>query len=134
MDHSATADQSVAYRVVHRDHGQSDRHVHRGGVRIPTGPCVGYSWNFGDGSDRIRARTRRIPTPPAGTYGVTLTVTDNQGATGTGGRSGRCQRADDTDRAAVCRPGVTGYRRQRLGHRVVDRARRRRFGPSPPTS
>ncbi len=46
----------------------------------PDGTIVSYSWNFGDGT----TGTGKIVTkayPSAGTYTVTLTVTDDQGAT-----------------------------------------------------
>ena len=43
----------------------------------PEGPITSYAWNFGDGSDGVRARRHNTPTRAAGTYTVTLTVTDN---------------------------------------------------------
>ncbi|MFZ5376121.1 MAG: PKD domain-containing protein [Patescibacteria group bacterium] len=48
----------------------------------PDGNIVSYSWNFGDGSTGSGVTTSHTYTQ-AGTYQVTLTVTDNAGATGT---------------------------------------------------
>ena len=46
----------------------------------PDGTIVSYQWDFGDGATGTGARiTKRYSAP--GTYTVTLTVTDNQGAT-----------------------------------------------------
>jgi len=51
------------------------------GSNDPDGAITGYSWNFGD------SNSSTLPNPThtysnAGTYNATLTVTDNQGATG----------------------------------------------------
>jgi PKD repeat protein len=45
------------------------------------GSIVSWAWTFGDGRP-TPDRRRRTPTRPAGTYDVTLTVTDDDGATG----------------------------------------------------
>jgi PKD repeat protein len=48
----------------------------------PDGTIASYAWNFGDGQTGTGAApTHSYATP--GSYSVTLTVTDNQGATGT---------------------------------------------------
>ncbi len=52
------------------------------GSSDPDGTIASYAWNFGDGS----TSTQPNPThtfAASGTYGVSLTVTDNDGATGT---------------------------------------------------
>ncbi len=46
------------------------------------GSIVSYSWNFGDGSAPATAQNPSHSYAAAGTYSVTLTVTDNQGAQG----------------------------------------------------
>ncbi len=46
------------------------------------GTVVSYSWDFGDGSTATGAKATHTYAT-AGSYGVRLTVTDNQGATGT---------------------------------------------------
>jgi len=46
----------------------------------PDGSIVSYSWNFGDGSAPVTAQNPSHSYAAAGTYPVTLTVTDNQGA------------------------------------------------------
>src|SRR5688500_6148049 len=50
------------------------------------GRIVSYRWNFGDGrSETTSEPTARHHYGLAGTYGVTLTVTDDRGITGTKG-------------------------------------------------
>ena len=52
------------------------------GSRDPDGSIVSYAWNFGDGSSANGVTATHTYTN-ANTYIATLTVTDNQGATGT---------------------------------------------------
>ncbi len=47
------------------------------------GTIAGYSWNWGDGSPATNGVISTHSYGSAGTFPVTLTVTDNQGATGT---------------------------------------------------
>lgn len=47
------------------------------------GTVVSYDWNWGDGSSHDSGRTASHAYDVPGTYTVTLTVTDNDGATGT---------------------------------------------------
>ncbi|HEY3353408.1 MAG TPA: PKD domain-containing protein [Polyangia bacterium] len=47
------------------------------------GTIVGYAWSFGDGSAPGSGRTVSHAYAASGVYTVTLTVTDNRGATGT---------------------------------------------------
>jgi len=48
----------------------------------PDGTIVSYMWNFGDGSAPATAQNPSHSYAAGGTYSVTLTVTDNQGAQG----------------------------------------------------
>jgi len=52
------------------------------GSNDPDGSIVSYSWNFGNGQSATGLATQVNYTTP-GTYIVSLTVTDNRGATGT---------------------------------------------------
>ncbi|WP_054010242.1 PKD domain-containing protein [Arthrobacter sp. ERGS1:01] len=47
----------------------------------PDGTVASYSWNFGDGSPAATGKTVSYTYAAAGSYQVTLTVTDNLGAT-----------------------------------------------------
>ena len=47
----------------------------------PDGSITNWSWSFGDGSSGLGSTTSRVYAD-AGTYNVTLTVTDNSGSTG----------------------------------------------------
>jgi probable HAF family extracellular repeat protein len=51
------------------------------------GPIAAYSWNFGDGSAVATGVTTSHTYSTAGSFSVTLTVTDNNGATGAANRT-----------------------------------------------
>lgn len=57
------------------------------GSADPDGTIASYSWNFGDGTPAGAGRTTTHNYAAAGTYQVRLTVTDNDGATGTVART-----------------------------------------------
>src|SRR5207247_1172532 len=46
----------------------------------PDGSIAGYSWSFGDGSPAVTTQNASHTYAAGGSYTVTLTVTDNQGA------------------------------------------------------
>src|SRR5439155_948855 len=47
----------------------------------PDGTIASYNWTFGDGSPALTAQNPTYTYAAGNTYTVTLTVTDNQGAT-----------------------------------------------------
>ncbi len=53
----------------------------------PDGTITAYSWNFGDGSPAVTTQNASHAYGAAGTYTVTLTVTDNLGATNSSSQS-----------------------------------------------
>jgi hypothetical protein len=57
---------------------------HGRGSSDPEGPIASYSWDFGDGSLPGSGAQPSHPYATAGTYQVTLTVTDGAGATDPG--------------------------------------------------
>jgi PKD repeat protein len=57
--------------------------VNGSGSSDPDGTIASYSWNWGDASPRASGATATHTYGVAGTYTVSLTVTDDKGATGT---------------------------------------------------
>ena len=53
----------------------------------PDGSITGYSWNFGDGSPAVTTQNASHAYAAGGTYTVTLTVTDNLGASNSSSQS-----------------------------------------------
>ena len=53
----------------------------------PDGAITGYSWNFGDGSPVVTTQNASHTYATGGTYTVTLTVTDNLGASNSSSQS-----------------------------------------------
>ncbi len=68
--------------VVHVHHERADGERQRATSSDPDGSITGYSWNWGDNTAASTGAVTSHPYATAGTYTVTLTVTDNQGATG----------------------------------------------------
>ncbi|MFC9328912.1 S8 family serine peptidase [Kitasatospora sp. NPDC057015] len=57
----------------------------------PDGTVAGYSWNFGDGTTGTGAQpSHTFPYGSSGTYSTTLTVTDDQGGTGSASTTVTC--------------------------------------------
>ena len=75
----------------------------------PDGTVASYSWNFGDGSAAGTGKTTSHSYTAAGTYSVVLTVTDNQGATGT-----------VTHAVTVTASGVTTFANDLFGRTVAN--------------
>ncbi|RKR72934.1 beta strand repeat-containing protein [Frondihabitans australicus] len=57
------------------------------GSTDPDGTVASYSWNFGDGTAAVTGKTANHTYAAGGTYTVSLTVTDNGGATNTATQS-----------------------------------------------
>src|SRR5207247_10509867 len=66
----------------------------------PDGSIAGYSWNFGDATTST-AQNPSHTSAAAGSYTVTLTVTDNQGATNAVTHSVTVTAANQQRKAAV---------------------------------
>jgi PKD repeat protein len=84
------------------------------GTSDPDGSIVSYAWNFGDGGTSTLAHPSHTY-QTAGPYIATLTVTDNQGATGTasvtitvtqGGCTNKCLRSTNIALSAQLRSGT----------------------------
>ncbi len=71
-----------------------------------TANIVTWSWNFGDGSTGTGATPKHCYTSP-GTYSVTLTVTDNNGCTGTFAKNNWIQVYPQTKAAFTAGPQPT---------------------------
>ncbi|MEZ5248168.1 MAG: PKD domain-containing protein [Ilumatobacteraceae bacterium] len=101
----------------------------------PDGTITGYAWDFGDGSTGTGVTASRTYAAP-GAYTVTLTVTDDRGATGT-----TTQQVEVTDVAVPPQPFATdAFERevtgglgtcQALGARRLDDQLRGRWWPGP---
>ncbi len=84
-----------------------------GGSTDSDGTIASYAWNFGDGSTGTGA-TPTHTYATGTTYNVTLTVTDNQGATGTVTQLGhRCTGRGHAVRDRLVRPHGRGWLGQR---------------------
>ncbi|MEA4944772.1 MAG: PKD domain-containing protein [Propionicimonas sp.] len=86
----------AAFEVTQNDLAVS---VDASGSSDPDGSVTGYQWNFGDGTTASDVTAGHSYAAP-GSYTITLTVTDNQGATGTTSRSVTVTAANVTPVAA----------------------------------
>ncbi|MFH1723998.1 MAG: PKD domain-containing protein [Elusimicrobiota bacterium] len=82
-------------------------HFDGSGSSDPDGSIVSYEWDFGDGSENAAGANVSHPYSQAGIFTVTLTVTDDQGDTGTDTALATAQDfcPDDPDKVE---PGVCG--------------------------
>ena len=74
------ADPVASFTAVRVRSGAS---VDASGSTASDGATLTYAWNWGDGAPPARVRPRRTPIAAAGTYPVTLTLTDSLGGTAT---------------------------------------------------